>query len=31
MGKALEIARANLDAAIAEWEQASVEVDESVE
>jgi ATP-binding cassette, subfamily F, member 3 len=31
MGKALEIARTNLDAAIAEWEQASVEVDESVE
>jgi ATP-binding cassette subfamily F protein 3 len=31
MGKELEQAKAQLDAAIAEWEQASVEVDESVE
>jgi exonuclease VII small subunit len=31
MGKELENARSRLDAAIAEWEQASVEVDESVE
>jgi ATP-binding cassette subfamily F protein 3 len=31
MGRELEEARAKLDAAIAEWEQASVEVDQSVE
>jgi ATP-binding cassette subfamily F protein 3 len=31
MGKQLEDSRAQLDAAIAEWEQASAEVDESVE
>jgi ATP-binding cassette subfamily F protein 3 len=31
MGKALEETKAQLDAAIADWEQASVEVDESVE
>jgi hypothetical protein len=31
MGKELEAAKAQLDAAIAEWEQASVEVNESVE
>ncbi len=31
LGKDLEVAKAQLDAAIAEWEQASVEVDQSVE
>jgi ATP-binding cassette, subfamily F, member 3 len=31
MGRELEEAKAQLDAAIADWEQASVEVDESVE
>ena len=31
MGKELETAKSRLDAAIAEWEQASVEVDESVQ
>jgi ATP-binding cassette subfamily F protein 3 len=31
MGRELESAKAQLDAAIVEWEQASVEVDESVE
>jgi ATP-binding cassette subfamily F protein 3 len=31
MGKELEAAKAQLDAAIIEWEQASVEVDQSVE
>jgi len=31
MGKELELAKAQLDAAITDWEQASVEVDESVE
>jgi ATPase subunit of ABC transporter with duplicated ATPase domains len=31
MGRELDEARAQLDAAIAEWEQASVEVDQSVE
>ena len=31
MGKELETAKAQLDAAIKEWEQASVEVDESIE
>ena len=31
LGKELEVAKAQLDAAIAEWEQASVEVDQSVE